>query len=106
AAEQGEFDEQRRQLAALLESSGASGTSAGDTAGQLLAICREVVKDREIGADDNLFEAELSSLDLAQIFEEIEQRFPVELEITDLFDYPTVNELARYLDEQGADAPA
>ncbi len=104
SAGQGEFDGQRRQLAAMLETSTTESSQAAETAAQLLAICHEVVTNRKIGVDDNLFEMELSSLDLAQLFEEIEQHFPARLEITDMFDYPTVNDLAAYLDEQRVDA--
>ena len=104
AANRGEFDSQLRALGDLLNAPAAASGRADAIAEQLLAVCRDVIKDREIGADDNLFEIELSSLDLAQVFEEIEQRFSVDLEITDLFDYPTANDLARYLAEQVVDA--
>ncbi|MFN2289485.1 MAG: AMP-binding protein [Chromatocurvus sp.] len=103
AANQGEFDSRLRELGALLNAPAADSGHADGIAEQLLAVCRGVIGDREIGADDNLFEIELSSLDLAQIFEEIEQRFSVDLEITDLFDYPTVNDLARFLAEDAND---
>ncbi len=104
AANRGEFDSPLRELGELLNAPAAASGRADAIAEQLLAVCRDVIEDREIGADDNLFEIELSSLDLAQVFEEIEQRFSVDLEITDLFDYPTANDLARYLAEQVADA--
>lgn len=103
AAGQGEFDSQFEPLMALLEGAATATDPAGDTVKQLLTLCRDVIEDRQIGPEDNLFEVELSSLDLAQLFDEIEQRFPVKLEITDLFDYPTINSLARSLDERRLD---
>ena len=54
--------------------------------------------DKQIGADDNLFEVGLSSLELAQIHEGIEAQWPGRLEVTDLFDYPTINDLAEVLE--------
>ena len=66
----------------------------------LLEIYHRVLSDREIGRDDNLFEIGTSSVELAQIHEEIESAFPGVLEITDLFDYPTLASLAKLLDER------
>lgn len=71
-----------------------------DVATQLKAICDEVVPERNIGFDDDLFESGLSSLELAQIHEGIESRWPDRLDVTDLFDYPTINALAECLQEQ------
>lgn len=68
------------------------------TARQLLAICNEQVEQRQIEPDDNLFELGISSLTLAQIHAAIEDTWPNLIEITDLFDYPTVRELASYID--------
>lgn len=103
AAGQGEFDQQFKPLMARLEGSVTATDPADDTVEQLLKLCGDLIEDRQIGPDDNLFEVELSSLDLAQLFDEIEQQFPVKLEITDLFDYPTITSLARYLDERQLD---
>ena len=64
----------------------------------LAGICAEVAPDKQIGADDNLFEVGLSSLELAQIHEGIEAQWPGQLEVTDLFDYPTINDLAEVLE--------
>ena len=51
-----------------------------------------------MSADDNLFELGISSLTLAEIHAAIDDSWPDQVEITDLFDYPTVKELAAYLD--------
>ncbi len=64
----------------------------------LLRICNSIIDDRDVGAEDNLFEIGTSSLKLAQIHEQIEEHFPGQVEVTDLFDYPTVNELAAILE--------
>ena len=77
-------------------------TDAPSAATLLAGICAEVAPDKQIGADDNLFEVGLSSLELAQIHEGIEARWPDRLEVTDLFDYPTINDLAAYLETDKA----
>ena len=60
-------------------------------------ICREFSKDRVIGPDDNLFEVGVSSLTLTEIALAIEEKHPGKLDISDLFDYPTLREIAKFL---------
>ena len=67
---------------------------------QISAICHSVVTDKSIAQDDNLFEIGISSLSLAEIHEKIDERYPGQVDITDLFDYPTINALARFIEEK------
>jgi len=64
---------------------------------ELEQICREFSKDRVIGPDDNLFEVGVSSLTLTEIVLAIEEKHPGKLDISDLFDYPTLREIAAFL---------
>nr|AEQ20467.1 acyl-CoA synthetase [uncultured bacterium CSL142] len=64
----------------------------------LKGICEVFIKSKPLGVTDNIFELGTSSLTLAQIYERIEAIYPGQLEITDFFDYPTISELARYLE--------
>ncbi|MBT8098794.1 MAG: non-ribosomal peptide synthetase [Gammaproteobacteria bacterium] len=64
---------------------------------ELVGICGEFAKDRSIGADDNLFEVGVSSLTLTEIVLAIDERHPGKLDISDLFDYPTLREVAAFL---------
>ena len=64
---------------------------------ELELICREFSKERTIGPDDNLFEVGVSSLTLTEIVLAIDERYPVKLDISDLFDYPTLREVADFL---------
>lgn len=66
-------------------------------ADHLQAICNEVAPDKQIGPEDDLFAIGLSSLELAQIHEGIEARWPNRIEINDLFEYPTINDIAALL---------
>jgi acyl carrier protein len=63
----------------------------------LLLICRDVAKDRKISADDNLFEVGVSSLTLTEVVLAIDEKYPGKLDISDLFDYPTLREIAAFL---------
>lgn len=86
---------------AAADAVGAAGEDA-DLAAMLKTICDEVVAERNLGFNDDLFESGLSSLELAQIHEGIEQHWPGRLDVTDLFEYPTINALAAYLQEEQA----
>lgn len=65
--------------------------------GELEVICREFAKERKIGPDDNLFEIGVSSLTLTEIVLAIDEKHPGKLDISDLFDHPTLREIAAFL---------
>ena len=76
----------------------ASPSADKSTQSRLLGICNTTIEGMQVSADDNLFELGISSLTLAEIHAAIEDTWPDQVDITDLFDYPTVKELAAYLD--------
>ncbi len=82
------------------DSVAATDAEAETTASQLLAICNTHVEGMSVVASDNLFELGISSLTLAEIHASIEDTWPSQVDITDLFDYPTVAELAEFLDQK------
>lgn len=65
---------------------------------ELAGICNEFAKDREIGPDDNLFEVGINSLTLTEIMLAVEERYPGMIDINDLFEHPTIRELAAFLE--------
>ncbi len=64
---------------------------------QLSAICREFAQDLKVGPDDDLFEVGISSLTLTEIILAVEEKYPGKVDINDLFDYPTIRELAGFI---------
>ena len=64
---------------------------------ELVTITREFSKERRVGPDENLFEVGLSSLTLTEIVLAIDERYPGKLDISDLFDVPTLREVADFL---------
>ncbi len=64
---------------------------------ELVTIASEFSKELRIGPDDNLFEAGLSSLTLTEIVLAIDERYPGKVDISDLFDVPTLREVAGFL---------
>ncbi len=65
-------------------------------------ICREHAKDRKIEADDNLFEVGVSSLTLTEIILAVEEKHPGKVDISDLFDHPTIRDLAKFIRSKGS----
>ena len=76
--------------------------SVDDTESFLLAICNKEVEGMTVATEDNLFELGISSLTLASIHAAIEEQWPDQVDITDLFDYPTVSELAGFLEAKAS----
>ena len=72
----------------------------------LKEICDAFLKDRPIGVHENIFELGTSSLTLAQIFQRIETLYPGQIQVTDIFDYPTVAKLAAYIEQRLKSAQA
>src|SRR5258706_133292 len=69
---------------------------------QLQQICDSALDGRRLGPNDSLFDIGVSSLKLMGIHESIEQRWPGLLELSDLFDHPSVAELAHFLEARQA----
>jgi acyl-CoA synthetase (AMP-forming)/AMP-acid ligase II/acyl carrier protein len=72
-------------------------TDADPLVAEFERITHEFSKERRVGPDENLFEVGLSSLTLTEIVLAIDERYPGKVDISDLFDYPTLRELAAFL---------
>lgn len=94
--------EKSNDLASALSGASQGDDTADSIAARLLALCNARIADREVHPDDNLFELGISSLTLAEIHADIENVWPDALDITDLFDYPTVTEIATVLEQRTA----
>ncbi len=92
---QGEFDDVIAQLAPI--PADADSLDEDPLVREIEAICREFSKERVIGPDDNLFEVGLSSLTLTEIILAVDEKHPGKVDISDLFDYPTIRELAKFM---------
>jgi acyl-CoA synthetase (AMP-forming)/AMP-acid ligase II len=102
AFEEGEFATILTELAGCLSANVATqpvGDGPKSTAQRLKEICEPLIPDQQITVHTNLLEINLKSLTLARIHEAIEREFPQRIEVTDLFDYPTLAQLADLLDK-------
>lgn len=97
----GHFNEQMAALTELSETQMVGSKAAGSPIERvLLEICNEVVPEVSIKLEDNIFDMGASSLKLAQIHEKLDQAYPDLVELSDFFDYPTLGELASFIEQK------
>ncbi len=98
----GQYDETIELLGRLSHPESGELGSLNEIEKNLLDICNTIITDKTIDTNDNLFEIGTSSLNLVHIHERIDNQYPEQVEVTDLFDYPTVSELAAFLEQKKA----
>jgi acyl carrier protein len=94
----GEFDPQLQELAGLRAARRGPGTGTrSEIEAKLKNICDVVLAGKRVDIHDNLFEVGASSLKLIEIHEQIDREYPGKVDLTELFDFPTIAELAQHL---------
>jgi acyl-CoA synthetase (AMP-forming)/AMP-acid ligase II/acyl carrier protein len=97
----GEFDAELAELRALREAQrGPGSTSRTAIEDQLKSICDAALEGKRVDLHDNLFEIGASSLKLIEIHENIDREYPGLVDLTELFDFPTIAELAQHLESK------
>ncbi len=97
----GEFDAELAALSALRAERGTAHADARtEIEAKLKAICDAALGGKRVSVDDNLFELGASSLKLIEIHEQIDREYPGKIDLTELFDFPTIAELARHLESK------
>ena len=94
----GEFDAELGELAALRAAQ--QGPEVGSRTAiedKLKNICDAALGGKRVDIHDNLFEIGASSLKLIEIHEQIDREYPGKVDLTELFDFPTIAELAQHL---------
>ena len=66
----------------------------------LRGICEQELEGRSIDVDESLFDVGTSSLKLIAIHERIERLWPGLVDVTDIFDHPSIAALARFLEQK------
>ena len=94
---EGEFDADLAALEALRKAHAGSHVTGSDLEARLQSICEAALPGKRIEVSDNLFEIGASSLKLIEIHENIDRDFPGLIDLTELFDHPTIAELAKHL---------
>lgn len=97
----GEFDAELKALAALREAQRGPETASRNVIEEKLrTICDTALGGKRVDVNDNLFELGASSLKLIEIHEQIDREYPGQVDLTELFDFPTIAELARHLESK------
>ena len=94
----GEFDADLRALDALREAHPGPHVSGSQLEARLQAIAEAALPGKRIEVNENLFEIGASSLKLIEIHEHIDRDYPGLIDLTELFDHPTIAELAKHLE--------
>jgi acyl-CoA synthetase (AMP-forming)/AMP-acid ligase II/acyl carrier protein len=101
AYEAGEFDAEVAEFDRLWEQGHGHGRAAkGRIERQLKAIVDDAMPGKHVDIDDNLFDVGASSLTLLQVHEKIEELYPNTVDLTELFDFPTISMLAKHLERK------
>jgi len=96
---EGEYDAALAELARLRGAQrGHTSRSRSQIEEKLQLICNAALEGKRVGIDDNLFELGASSLKLIEIHEQIDHEFPNQIDLTEIFDFPTIAELAQHLE--------
>lgn len=99
----GAFDTELAQLAALraAQAAAAPATLSSDAIEQRLrAICEAELEGRTLDVDESLFDLGASSLKLIAIHERIEQDWPGAIDVTEIFEHPSIRALARLIESK------
>lgn len=96
----GAFDTDLAQLARLRAAEPAAEPSGNRIEEQLRTICEAELEGRSIEVDESLFDLGASSLKLIGIHERIEQHWPGLIDVTEIFEHPSIRELARLIERK------
>jgi acyl-CoA synthetase (AMP-forming)/AMP-acid ligase II/aryl carrier-like protein len=95
----GEFDAELKELDSLRQAQGGAAQVSGtELETRLQSICEAALPGKRIDVHDNLFDIGASSLKLIEIHEHVDRDFPGLIDLTELFDYPTIAQLAKHLE--------
>ena len=101
AFEDGEFAEEIAAFDAAWQAAHGHGRAAsGNIERTLKGIVDDAMPGKNVDIDENLFDVGASSLTLIQIHEQIDELFPDLVDLTELFDFPTISALARHLESK------
>ncbi len=101
AYESGEFDAVIAELDGLrLAQHDPAIESESELQSVLKRIFASVITEKKVGLDDDFFDLGLSSIALAQAFERIDEEYPGQLDIEDLFDKTSIRAIAAYIESK------
>jgi len=100
--ENGEFDEVLSKVRAIQKkdlSFTGRDSEYGKVEEYLKNLWKKVTDIKDIGSSDNFFELGGSSIMLAEIQSELEKEYPGRVSLTDLFAYPSISQLSKFISD-------
>lgn len=99
--EKGEYNDALKEIESLTQPhTVTSDETLSPLEKELKEICNSVIEDHNLDVNDNFFESGISSLILAEIHQQIDDRYPDKVDVVDLFEYQTIVDLAKFLQEK------
>lgn len=89
-----------RNLPLQQEEARAQPVFATETESMVASIWKEVLHTGSVGPQDNFFDAGGSSILAMKLFDRLDKQLPGEIEMTDIFAYPTIRLQAELLDKK------
>lgn len=97
----GEYDDVVHEIEKLLSETHIQSTGGmTKTEHTIKNVCDKLVTDKSIDLQDNFFETGISSLTLTEIHQGVDELYPDLVDITDMFEYQSIAELARFIDSK------
>jgi acyl-CoA synthetase (AMP-forming)/AMP-acid ligase II len=96
----GAFSAELAELARLRAQEPAARVDGSEITQQLRSICEQELDGRSIDPDESLFDIGASSLKLIAIHERIERLWPGLVDVTDIFDHPSIAALASFIEQK------
>jgi acyl carrier protein len=94
----GVFSAELAEIGALKAVQSTPVVSGSDIERQLRDICERELEGRNIDPDESLFDIGASSIKLLSIHQRLESEWPGLVDVTDIFDYPSIATLARFIE--------
>jgi len=101
----GAFDAELAELTRLGGAAAPAAPPGGAIEQQLRTICEIELEGRSIDVDESLFDLGASSLKLIAIHERIERLWPGLVEVTDIFEHPSIGALSAFIESKAVAAP-
>ena len=102
---EGAFADELARLKGLMSSEPVSLAEGNETERVLRDICEQELDGRNIDRDESLFDIGASSIKLLAIHQRLEAAWPGLVDVTDIFDHPSIGALATFIDQKRACQP-
>jgi acyl-CoA synthetase (AMP-forming)/AMP-acid ligase II len=96
----GAFSAELADIGTLQAVASTPASSGSEIERGLRDICEQELEGRNIDRDESLFDIGASSIKLLSIHQRLEQEWPGLVDVTDIFDYPSIAALARFIGQK------